>query len=336
MKPILLVAETIDDVLQPSQLELLGAARVMNPRGTRHARWVVYGREVLPIAQMLARRSGLDCIALTHAQLRTPHPALLAAALQPLIEDLSPAVIVLLHTLRAVQAAATLALKLEAACVTAVQSIRWEGDRPVFHRAVLGGKLGTAVVCRRQPAIVTVLPGVFSHQLPTQAAHGGGAVQHRAYAGQATGFRVTGIDRRDEAPQPVDRADVVVAAGRGVGPVENLGRLEALCAIFNRAALAGSRLVCDQGWLPHACQVGETGRRVAPRLYIACGISGARQHLVGMQHSECIVAINTDPHAPIFAHADMGIVEDLDTFVPLLLERYHAFCERLCRGTPAA
>ena len=112
---------------------------------------------------------------------------------------------------------------------------------------------------------------------------------------------------------------MVVAAGRGIAKPENLELLRRLAGLFSRAALAGSRPVCDAGWLGYGHQVGLTGASVAPRLYLACGISGARQHTVGMQGSEFIVAINSDPQAAIFNLADVCLVEDLLSFIPELL-----------------
>lgn len=336
MTRLLLVLETIENRLQGAQLELLGLIRALGLSPPADAiRLVIYGQDVQALSETIARQSGLECVALTHPQLRTPHPALLAAALRPLIEEFGPALIAWLHCLRAVQTLAALALKLQAACIPAVQEISWEADQPIFQRAVLGGKLISAVASRGHRTLFTVLPGAFAHLQPSMPAPIPGSVINHRFTGNLPEFRVTALDHADEAPQPIDTAEVVVAAGRGVGQAENLRSLEALCAIFNHAALAGSRLVCDLGWLPHSCQVGETGRRVAPKLYLACGISGARQHLVGMQQAEQVVAINNDPHAPIFAAADVGIVEDLATFVPLLLERYQAFCQRRSRLTLA-
>jgi electron transfer flavoprotein alpha subunit len=113
---------------------------------------------------------------------------------------------------------------------------------------------------------------------------------------------------------------VVVAAGKGIGREENLALIRRLAAIFPKGAVGASRLVCDAGWLPYPHQVGVTGKTVAPKLYLACGISGTIQHVTGMRGSRCIVAINTDPRAAIFQVAHYGIVEDLTTFIPLLLD----------------
>jgi electron transfer flavoprotein alpha subunit len=115
-------------------------------------------------------------------------------------------------------------------------------------------------------------------------------------------------------------ADTIIAAGNGIGSEANLDLLRELAELFPHGAVAGTRIVCDRGWLGYARQVGITGTTVTPALYIACGISGATQHRVGMHGSQFVVAINTDPGAPIFNEADLCIVEDLTTFIPRLLE----------------
>jgi len=114
-----------------------------------------------------------------------------------------------------------------------------------------------------------------------------------------------------------------VAAGRGVGEKENLEIIYQLAALFSKAAVAGSRIVCDMGWLEYQRQVGVTGTTVSPQLYIACGISGAVQHVMGMRNSEFIVAINKDPSAAFFQTADICIVEDLADFIPAFIRAYN-------------
>ena len=111
------------------------------------------------------------------------------------------------------------------------------------------------------------------------------------------------------------------SGGRGMGGEDGVRLLFDTAKLFKRAAVGGSRIACDLGWLPHSRQIGETGRTVSPKLYMACGISGASQHIAGIASSQMIVAVNTDPTAPIYKAANLGIVEDAKTFLPILIEK---------------
>ena len=129
-----------------------------------------------------------------------------------------------------------------------------------------------------------------------------------------------GVRHSDTDSAGISQAEVIVAAGQGFGDSDNLELAHRLASLFPKSAVAGSRIVCDLGWLAYGCQVGVTGATVSPRLYIACGISGAIQHVSGMRGSEFIVAINKDPAAAIFQVADVCIVADVTTFIPTLIE----------------
>ena len=165
--------------------------------------------------------------------------------------------------------------------------------------------------------VVTVAPGAFRPAAAVGEARG--SVTERVIERTPRGSRVLGTRRGEPADPGLARAEVIVSAGRGIGRRENLALVERLAALFPRSAVGGSRPICDAGWLPYRRQVGVTGATVAPRLYVACGISGSSQHRTGMRGAGFVVAINTDPDAAIFQVADVGVVEDLATFIPLVL-----------------
>jgi len=192
------------------------------------------------------------------------------------------------------------------------------GDKRVFTRRIFLGKLDADVVSEGEPpTFVTFQSGAFRGD---QARKGSGA------AVESIPVEVGDVRMKPEAPfqeakQAVDlsKADVIVAVGRGIKSKDNLALAEKLAEALG-GDLAASRPICDAEWLPIDRQIGSSGQTVAPKLYVAIGISGAIQHLVGMKNSQTIVAINKDPEAPIFDIADYGIVGDLFEAVPVLTE----------------
>jgi len=148
------------------------------------------------------------------------------------------------------------------------------------------------------------------------------SVETRLLADTNHRFIPQGINRRKDTDQALERAQVVVSAGRGLKGPEYKGLLDAAAGMFKNAAVGGSRGACDLGWLPHSLQIGETGRTVSPALYLACGISGAPQHLAGMRESQTVVAVNTDPKAAICNLSHYAVIDDLTVFLPVLRERY--------------
>ena len=146
-----------------------------------------------------------------------------------------------------------------------------------------------------------------------------GHVERFRVHGRPQRIRALGIAAAEIQDLDLTLADVIVCAGRGVGSAENIDAVRRLAALFPKSAVACSRPVCDLGWMDYRHQVGLTGRTVAPKLYIACGVSGAAQHLAGMRGAGFVVAVNKDPHAAIFQVADVGVVEDLAAFIPLLI-----------------
>ncbi len=184
-----------------------------------------------------------------------------------------------------------------------------------FRRPWLAGKVLATLACEGELFSATTRLNVF------QPAEGGGDAEVSEHAISATPkTSVVAIESKGEAKLDVSEAPIVVAGGRGMKDAEGFGILEELAAALGNAAIGASRAVVDAGWRPHSEQVGQTGKVVAPQLYIAVGISGAIQHLAGMRTSKTIVAINKDPEAPIFKAADYGIVGDAFEVVPALTE----------------
>jgi len=207
---------------------------------------------------------------------------------------------------------------LGAACVTGVEGVQAEADGLDFIRPIANGKFMARLRPRVETTVITIMPGAFEAAPADDV--GPGQVEVRDVAASLSRTRSLGVKSSGISTAGLDQADVIVAAGRGVGQPENLALIEQLAALFARSAVAASRPVVDAGWLEYGRQVGQTGATVAPRLYIACGISGARQHTMGMQGSGFIVAVSIDPNAAIFNLADVVVVEDLRRFIPEFVE----------------
>jgi electron transfer flavoprotein alpha subunit len=208
--------------------------------------------------------------------------------------------------------AARLCVGLATDCVT----LSAEGGRLIATRPVFAGKAYQKVAFPRVPAIASLRPKVF-----TAVSRNGGpaAVEPLAFAydAGASRARVTRIASATGGKADLTESEIIVSGGRGLKGPENFKMIEELAAALG-ATVGASRAVVDAGWRPHSDQVGQTGKTVSPKLYVAVGISGAIQHLAGMSSSRCIVAINKDPEAPIFKVADYGLVGDLFEVVPAL------------------
>ncbi len=230
-----------------------------------------------------------------------------------------PDVILLASTYDGRDVAARLSAKLDRPVLTNVVELTKKDDRLYSSHAVFGGtQIVTATITAPPPAIFVVRP----KSTTAQPSGGGPAELEEVGFGDlgATGAAKVVSRHIEEATGPkLDDASVVVSGGRGLGNKESYAMIEELAKLLHGAP-AASRAVVDAGWVPYAYQVGQTGKIVKPDLYIACGISGATQHLVGMKGSKKIVAINKDPEAPIFQVADLGIVGDVHKVLPKLIE----------------
>ncbi|MBN2467340.1 MAG: electron transfer flavoprotein subunit alpha/FixB family protein [Deltaproteobacteria bacterium] len=200
----------------------------------------------------------------------------------------------------------------------AVDCTEWSGDggKIQVKRPVYAGK-AYVTVGFSGTAVVSIRPKVFAADEPDASKSAAVENQEVAFAGDDFRSVVKEIVAKAGGKIDVSEADIIVSGGRGMKGPENFGILEEMAAVLG-AAVGASRTAVDEGWREHSDQIGQTGKVVSPKLYIACGISGAIQHLAGMRTSKCIVAINKDPDAPIFGIADYGIVGDLFQVVPAM------------------
>ncbi len=222
---------------------------------------------------------------------------------------------------------AGLAARLGAGVAMEVTSVRAEGGELIAERPILGDSAISEIKYRSPVGIVIGRLNAFEiAQIdPAQAATA--PVEQLSFELSPHALQATMLTRGEQRGADVDieGADILVAGGRGLGKAEGFQLCEELAGAFgNNAAVAATRAVVDAGWYPYAAQIGQTGKTVAPKLYLAAGISGAIQHKVGMQASENIVAINKDSNAPIFEFSDLGIVGDLNKILPKLTEAVKA------------
>jgi electron transfer flavoprotein alpha subunit len=279
---------------------------------------------------------GAECLARGAAEVliageAAPEPIgaeALAVALGAALRDLQPDTVLIGATRTGAEAAARVAQELALPCASDCMSFRPDGDALLVERRVYGGRFVARQLLEGRPRILTVPAKRFAMAEPN-GAPAGGQIRTLAIDLPAPRVRTQAVAARSPSAVDVTKAEVIVAAGRGVKQVEDLAELERLAKALG-GVLAGSRpLTGDLDWLPVDRRIGLSGQTVKPNLYIACGISGQIEHLVGIKGARTVVAINNDPKAPIHAEADYSIVGDLYDIVPALIQQ----CERVAAGS---
>jgi len=318
MKPAIhVIVEHLRGAVRPSTWEVFGFAGLLRDLTGLPVRGIVPGAAD-GMAEAVSRRTGAEITVLKNPLLSDYTGEAWKAALTAFFSAHPPAYVCAAHTSRGMDFMPGLAVRLGAACISAVREILAdEPGRPAFGRAGSRGGRIDRVRPLTETVLLTVQPGCFSP--PAPIAHHGPAVRVEPVSIAETRSRFIGIGSTQADTSALEAAEVIVSAGNGIGDAQTLDLIRELAAQIPASAVGASRIVCDRGWLPYGHQVGATGAAVSPKLYIACGISGAPQHLSGMAGSEIVVAINTDPRAAILNHADIGIVEDLKTFLPILI-----------------
>lgn len=240
-----------------------------------------------------------------------------AALLEQAVRNLDPETVLIPATFRGRELGPALAVKLETGCIADCTELSAEDGQVVATRPIYAGKLmSRCTIPERRPQIFTTRVRAFAKPEPQPDRDGTVVELEPAMAEDEIGVKVAGFKETEGGVSLAD-ASIIVSGGRGVAGPEGYEPLRELAEALN-AAIGASRAAVDAGWIPYEHQVGQTGKTVSPDLYVACGISGAIQHLAGMRTSKVIVAINKDPEAPIFKVADYGLVEDLFDAVPAL------------------
>jgi electron transfer flavoprotein alpha subunit len=321
MERILVIIDTIADRPAASGFELIAFAEQFAEAYTLEIQVVIAGGSIRETAEKAAQ-FGHDVTGLEHDSLINPNPDLLAQAVAVLMDEMRPRYLCFQHTMRGCQMAALLSARLGMSCITAVESFKAVGGNPVFRRSLFNGKINAHLTPGADRSAVTVLSGAFSFGESEAITCKPGTIEMRKISDIDSRYSPLSISESPEETVRLEESDVIISAGRGIGAQENLDLIRAVSRIFPNSAVGASRIICDQKWLPYAHQVGVTGKTVSPKLYMACGISGAQQHIAGMKGSQLIVAVNTDPMAAIFSISDYIIIEDLKTFLPVLLQKY--------------
>jgi electron transfer flavoprotein alpha subunit len=318
-KKVWVVLQQRDGQIARVSWEAIAAAQKLAGESGGKPEAVLLGAGLGQAAAEVARRD-LAAVHLADAEpLRVYTPGAYVAALAPAIRAASPDFVVFPHSYQSVDYVPRLAQEVGAGLLPEVTGFASSPEGLLWTRPILGGKMAAKVRVKGEG---TVLVSVQAGAFPADGvAMGGSPAPIQPLAADLAAVRpdreVLGVEQVGGEKIDLTKADIIVAVGRGVGGADKMGVIENLAKALG-AEIGASRPVIDNGWLPRDRQIGSSGQTVAPKLYIAAGISGAIQHLVGMKGASTIVAINKDPGAPIFTVADYGIVGDLHEVLPAL------------------
>jgi electron transfer flavoprotein alpha subunit len=315
---VLVFLEHHSGQLQKDSLGVLSKAATL---GDPDVSAVVLGAGVETLAEEAGKFGAARVYVAEDAALEAPLPQPRVDVLANLIREREIDTVLFAATVLSADIAAALAARLDAGLNWDLVDIVRQDGRLIGKRPALGDSVYVDVGWTAEPRLALIRTGTFE----PNATGGRAAVERIEPQFEEFSLAAKMLEQAHEESEgpSIEDADVIVAGGRGLGAPENFKLVEELARALG-GAVAATRAVVDAGWYPYAAQVGQTGKTVSPRLYIACGISGAIQHKVGMQGSGVIVAINKDPNAPIFEYCDLGVVGDLHSIVPKLTELVQA------------
>ena len=319
---ILVVTEQRQGKWNNASFETLAAAQQIAKDSSSAVSGLVIGKGVSAFADELASRNVSEVLRVEHELLEAYTPDGYSIALKQVIESAKPDLVLFPHTYQVRDFAPKLAAMMGKGMIGDCIGYRHEGGKLVFVRQMFQGKTAADVTfVGSSPWFASFQSGAFRADLLAAHPSGKAPVNAVTVTLGAAQIRTKPLELFKEARSAVDltQAPLIVAIGRGIKAPENIPQAEALAKALG-AEIAASRPICDEGWLPMERQIGSSGQTVAPKLYLALGISGAIQHVVGMKGAHTVVAINKDSNAPIFEIADYGLVGDIFEIMPALTE----------------
>ena len=318
---ILAVMEHQEGKLNRMSWEALAAAQRIGDELSKPVESVVLGDGVRAVADEVAAGKQACVRLIENPLLKDYTPDAYCLALRGIIAAENPYLVLLPHTYQVRDFAPKLAAGLDRSFLSDCIGCRVENGSLLFSRQLFQGKMNAYISFTGDPPYFASLQAGSFQEAQVSKGENQATVEGFSAKIESGKVRTQPLEKFQETKRTVDltQAEVIVAAGRGIKQQENLSLIQKLADALG-AEVAGSRPICDNGWLPMERQIGSSGQTVAPKLYLALGISGAIQHLVGMKGARTIVAVNKDPNAPIFEVADYGIVGNLFDVVPALIE----------------
>ncbi len=334
MREILIIAEISAGKIHPVTYEMITAARKIvscpaHSANPARIRIITLADNPESLTDTIAGATGIDVIGVKVPGFTAYNNDTYIFCLGKLLKRLNPAFILVAHTSQGRDFSPGLAIELEAAAISGVNSIRCDKEGLIYSRPAFNNRKNLLIrPAPDRPLVLSLIPGTFKAELFNKTEPGAIEICKIGFTPETYAknrIRRIQTRKRSGANQALKKAKIIVAAGRGLKKKENLDYIEKFARSFATAAVGASRPLVDMGWIGYEHQVGITGATVTPELYIACGISGSSQHLMGMRNSGFIVAINKNPEAPIFRHADICISADIIEFIECFIQRIEKY-----------
>lgn len=314
-------AETKDEKISPVSFEMLSACLKLKEKLNQKVSGVFIGNKVSTFAEELIKRGCDSVYIIEDEKLSTFKERIYADAFAKLINKYKPNIVLAAATMMGRSFIPSVAAKIKTGLTADCTDVDIDTETGLLiqTRPTFGGNLMAKIICKyHRPQMATIRPKIFP-QAEIKGESQGEIIRENIEITSDENVEILG---REKVEYVVDlqEAEIIVSGGRGLKGPENFDMLRELALLLG-GAVGASRAAVDAGWIPYPHQVGQTGKTVKPKVYIACGISGAIQHLAGMQTSDYIIAINKDPDAPIFKVANLGIVGDVFEVIPLLIKK---------------